>query len=264
MEENSKVSIVVLSFDKYKDTWDPFFKLLEKNWIEMKFDVYLVTNFEEYNNYKKLKIIKTGKEISWKNRTIKALETVETDYVLLLLEDYFIKEKIHLDDLENIFKNIIKNKYKYTRLVNNPFNILDIFKSKKKLYSINKNEEYGVNLQPSVWNREYLLSILKLMEGTTAWEFEKHFLDKVNLYSSEKLKDHVKTSFNFLKVKNGILRGKWFWSTKFFLNKHFKNEKVLLKNRERLTLYQELYYLCRVFIRVIIPKKIKNVIKKGR
>lgn len=92
------LTIVVDSFDGYCDLWPCFFDVFKKQWKDCLYEIKLVSNHKKYNG---IDTITVGDEVCWSDRTLKAIKQVKTDYVLLLLEDYFFGEKVKNKDIKN-------------------------------------------------------------------------------------------------------------------------------------------------------------------
>lgn len=78
-----------------------FFDIFSRYWPDCCFPIYLVTNKAGIDN-SNVVCIKTGEEIDWFTRTIKAVESVQNDYIIFLLEDYFISKEVTNDEISSI------------------------------------------------------------------------------------------------------------------------------------------------------------------
>ena len=88
MSENS-CAVLVHSCDKYSEAWELFFSLFFRAWKECPFQVYLSTEYNSFDNYK-VKTINTG-EGSWTRRLHKAVDSIDSQYIIILLEDFFLQ-----------------------------------------------------------------------------------------------------------------------------------------------------------------------------
>lgn len=172
-EYNSDMSILVLSCDKYGDLWDDFFSLKEKFWADCSFQTYLVNNVAAYKR-SNVTVINCGNELNWVGRLKKALSVVNTPYVCLFLDDFFIKQHVadtHILGLVSLCKN---NEVSYLNMLD-PYGRLEGIENKqlfKKDYIIiPKHQKYGVSTSVAIWERDYLLSKLK-DDNDSAWKFE--------------------------------------------------------------------------------------------
>ena len=173
----NNITILVNSCDKYESVWEPFFKLLLKQWPECKnYTIILNTETKVYNcDFLNIKTICSGTNLTWTKRLKNVLNQIETDYILYFLEDFFLREKVnHQTLLEAV--NYIKthNEVGYIGLKYNPqHNFKDISKvdfsshylDKDKIIKINR-----VNHMTALWKKDWLFSLLRNHE--TPWEFE--------------------------------------------------------------------------------------------
>lgn len=251
------LSILILSFDGYKDVWEYFFAAFKKYWKNCKYPVYLANN-EIKINYKNVNIINTGKEINWCERTKRALREIESKYVLLLLEDYLIGDYVDSINIEKSIKFMKDNDAKYFRITNIPKSNCK-YRKEGNTYNISKNEEYGINLQASIWETQHLLSILNSVNGSP-WEFEIFFLkDAVNA-SDEPFNDYYVNTENIIDIHNGILKGKWFPDVIRYFNK--RGISIDYHNRGKLSNLEYIKYMTKVKIKDCIPYKLRKSLKK--
>lgn len=176
---NMDLSMLVLSCDKYSDLWDDFFNLRERFWPECPFKWYVVTESKDYDR-KGVEVIKCGKDLNWAGRLRKAVQTVNTDYILPILEDNFINAPINNERIINYFSFVKERKVDFLDMSN-------IFRHKidnpeKEYYAehlviIPKHLRYGLDTAAAIWNKDYLLE--KLGDGDyNAWQFEKDRCDE--------------------------------------------------------------------------------------
>lgn len=255
------LSVIVLSFDGYRDVWPYFFQTFTKYWGDCKYDKYLINN-EAQIQYSDFKVINTGKEKNWCYRAKKGIEQINSKYVLLLLEDYFIGTKVNSLDIIDAMNFIKDNDVRYFRITNIPHTRRKK-ENNKTIYPIYENEEYGVNLQAAVWEKEYLIDILNQVEGS-AWDFEMYFLkEAMNGRNQPKNGCYVSTQ-NIIDIHNGVLKGKWFPNTIKYFNK--RGILINTEERNRLSFSEVLNYNIRFNLRESLPysmrKKLKRILVK--
>jgi hypothetical protein len=137
---------------------------------------------------------------SWSHRVAESLEMLDDDYVLFLLDDYFIYEKINFTTLTSIVDWCSKSNVKYCRLINTPY-----CESFGNLISL-PVRPYSVNLQPAIWERDFLISILRSIDSNP-WETEvnlhKYFTDINGNYCNA-------VGFGLISgYLNAVIKGKW-------------------------------------------------------
>lgn len=171
MERNSKMSIFVLSCDKYQDVWDEFFNIRDLYWPESNFQWYLVTESKVY--HRKDVITLTG-EGNWSTRFRKAVESVQTPYICSFLDDYFITSTIDNQRINELVEFMEQHQVSFLNM-DDGFNHIqknpNLVQYSKGMLVIPKHIAYGVDTAGAIWDRNYLLE--KLGEGDySAWQFE--------------------------------------------------------------------------------------------
>lgn len=166
------VTMVFCTCDAYADLWENFFKLLEKYWPEFDGDIILNTETTPFQ-YKNMKIsepLHCGADISWSDRLSLSLKRVKTPYVLIVLEDFYLKAPVDhtafLETLEFMKNNpdVVSVTYLQEPGLKKPQPELPGF-YKRKQFSL-----YKMTAHITLYRKDYLLSVLKKNE--TAWEFE--------------------------------------------------------------------------------------------
>ena len=203
---NQDMSIIVVSFDKYSDIWDIFVLCINKYWKDRQFATYLVTN-DANPVYEGIEVINTGKEISWSYRIRKALESIKEEYIMLLLEDYLISEKVDNDSIKKTLEYMKSHDLDYLRIV--PIPVMKNVKRGEFASPISSNMIYGVNLQAAIWKKSYLFQVLT-KENFSAWEIEarQKFGEPTRIAG----KCYATNDF-VIRYLNGIIQGKWYMKT---------------------------------------------------
>jgi hypothetical protein len=105
-----KFSILINSTDSFDDCWFPFFTLFKKYWPEYTGIIYLNTETKSYS-HEGLNIISIqnnkntpNKRITWSECLIKCLNVIDDDIILYMQEDYFLKDFVKNDIVENFVK----------------------------------------------------------------------------------------------------------------------------------------------------------------
>ncbi len=206
MNTNSKLncSILITSCDSYSDVWDPFFNLFFKYWPDCPFPIYITSNFLETEN-SRVTTIKLGKDKHWASNTKKALKSINTPYVLCLIEDYFLDSKVDTKNILNLINIIKKEKAGYLRLFPHPGPDKE-FKKFKNIGEIEVNSEYRTSLMAAIWEKDTLNKLL--VGGETAWDMEIAGTKRSKKINKKFLS--VTTDNYALSYYTGIIRqGKW-------------------------------------------------------
>lgn len=252
----SNTAILVISFDGYSDVWPVFFECKDRFWKECLYKTYLVTNNKDYIG--NCTVIKTGDETNWCDRVIKALDYINEDNIIVLLEDYLIGREIKNCSLDEYVDFFEQNEAKYLRLINIPKKHLG--RKYESIYPIMSNEEYGISLQPAIWNKNYFKEILNTVGGDrSAWEFEISLLRKCT-EESKILEGCFGTKNNVLDIHNGVLKGKWFKNEIYY----FRQLGIVIETDKRGVLSDKDYcsHLIRRTIREALPTDVRKKLKK--
>ena len=246
-----KFAVYVNSYDGSSDIWDTFFKIYDTYWSDCPYCIYLINNEKEYS-HKRVQIINTGVEINWFHRTIKSLAILKEEYILFLLEDYFISKEYNEHEINGILSFIIKNKIFYYQLSPKGH-------GNSEIVPVCKNYEYPISLQPAIWHRETLLSILKDINAISPLDFECYYNKLYDKTSNDIIPGAYYDNRDILGYKNGVLRGKWIPSTIRFFRKH--GIMIYTGKRARLSLLGEVKFCIAQYVSIMLPFKVKKRIK---
>lgn len=219
-----KYSILVNTCDKFADCWNPFFQLFEKFWPDYKGVIYLNTEYLEceYTLTGEGKIVSvkgckvnnypTNKRATWSQCLYWALQQIETDLVLYLQEDYFFKDKVKTDIIDEFAELMLQNKdIKCIHFTDQ--SVLASDKSEfEHLYDIQKKQKYRVSCQAALWRKGELFELLRIRED--AWQFERYGSKRSELLNHRYLvidKSWVKLNeFEIIPyIFTGIVKGRW-------------------------------------------------------
>ncbi|HET6991917.1 MAG TPA: hypothetical protein VFJ43_11365, partial [Bacteroidia bacterium] len=174
MKNDSDIAVLVLSCDKYSDAWNPFFKLFRKYWPTCPFPVYLGTN-ESGFDFAGVNILHSGKALDWSSDTIAILGQIPQDYIILLLEDYFLEKPVDEEWLNECIRFTKEKNASFMRIASfrkDHFSMyaFDETKENAKFGISRPDAPYRINLQAGIWNRTDFLQLIT--KGESPWEFE--------------------------------------------------------------------------------------------
>lgn len=208
-------TLLVCSCDKYSDLWYPFFTMLKKNWPE--FDMQIVLNTESKSfhyeglNIKTFNLYKIGENVPWGQRLIEHLDKINTEYVLFMLDDFFIESKVDSQKIDECISWMDKDKNIATfGLVSMPLRCID--DNKYPGFSRRtQNGDYRLNCQAALWRTKLLKSYIRPHEAP--WHFEtlgskrsRRYKEKFYMYKG----DNTKKIINYDWYNGGAIhRGKW-------------------------------------------------------
>lgn len=172
------ITILIGTCDKYQFLWKDFVYL---------FDKYTQN---EFSNIRKVFMSETRSEsidgyefftpgkIPYSNALIQLLDTVDTDYVLWMQEDYFLSRYIPITQFEKYFEYVVSNSVDRfqvecpTLMESTGVPVLNEFITKgDSLYRLNQDSRFSINMQASIWNVEFFKSIL--IPNESPWQLEE-------------------------------------------------------------------------------------------
>jgi hypothetical protein len=94
---------------------------------------------------------------------------MDTEYVLLMLEDFFLRRRVSTSDIVTCLETLEKLDGNMLRLVNRPKPDIRVA-GFSWIGHIKPKAPYRVSTQSSFWRRETLMSLLR--DGESIWQFE--------------------------------------------------------------------------------------------
>jgi hypothetical protein len=216
---STNYSLLVNTTDSFEDCWVPFFTLFKKFWPDYNGKIYLNTEtkiftFPGLNIVSVQNNIKTpNKRITWSECLIRALNSIDSEIILYMQEDYFLKDSVK--------NNLVE---KYVLLMHENSNIHCIHLTDQGspaertsyfegLWHIPKNHQDRISCQAALWRKDVLLQYLRVFE--TAWNFEwwgskRAAILKHNFYVVDK--NWVKLNqFEIIPyIFTGVIGGRWY------------------------------------------------------
>lgn len=170
MSRNNQLSIVVVSYDGYSDLWNDFFALKNQNWPDCPFNTYLANNCKSFKD-ESVKVINCGKNAQWSDRARCALEKIDTPYVCMMVEDFFISERIDNAEVLEALDIIERNELRFYKIQTMSKITTPPYENISFLHTIPSNLKYGISLTTAIWERRYILDLLG-KESYNPWRFE--------------------------------------------------------------------------------------------
>jgi len=247
---NKKIVVLVVSCDHFSDLWDPYFELFDRFWADCPFDKYLLSNYKNYPNDYGVKSLSIQKDTSWSSSLIKGLNQLSRyDYVLLLLEDLFFKNKVNTKKLEEVIDDFIFQDGNSITLFNQPLADMPF----NELYGeISIGAPYRTTATFTLWKMSTLLDLLD--ESESAWGFEK-----VGARRSDNYSGFYSVHENIFNHIHGVVKGKWLFSRIKELNSlgiEIDNTREVMSGVELLKMKG--YKLIRSLIFFFVPFKYRK------
>lgn len=212
---NDIMTMLILSCDNFSDLWDGHVKLLDENWPDRGMDTFIVTEGGIERKYDKVKIFSAGEGLEWSERLQSALKTINTKYVLITLDDYFLIERVDNERIEELIRTAENEDLDYIRLYARPKRATrKAISGTDRVKWIDTEEKYSVNLYTAIWKTDFLRAML--IEKKNAWEFETGLSRAATAYNA-KCAVSLKKEFKILDV---VRKGKLLHKSAAYFKKH--------------------------------------------
>jgi len=194
-----KDCIFISSSDNTIDVFEIVSQSYSKNINLNSFDLLVGCNAKKEH----IKVKQVLAEVSqWNKELLAQLNKIQSKYILLLLDDFYIYE-FDNKNVSEAFSYSKEYSVDYLRIVkeSKPFLIsfFSFFFHNRTYKKINKNLPYYCALQPSIWKVEYLTSLLK--KDINIWEFEEQIPLQAN--------HMVVAKKSLIKFDHLVEKGKW-------------------------------------------------------
>ena len=167
-------TVIVCSCDKYADILPPFAALWRKFWPDCPFKTALVTETDpQVPGFDR--VIACGRGGTWCSRLIAALRQIDTPYVLMLCDDYYLSKTVDTALMLKRLSQIRDFDAFNLRMIPNPppgSGNSEPFGRGTDLLRYKPGTAYCIATQSGFWNRDFLAS---LADGRASiWEFERY------------------------------------------------------------------------------------------
>jgi hypothetical protein len=202
-------ALYIASCDAYSDVWPGFFKQLQRNWPDCPFKLYLGTNSKDFL-WPNLTCLKSDEAMRWSDRVKSHINQIETEYILLFLEDWYISKPVCTKEIINCFSQMKKLGGKMLRLVPDPPPNISL-PGYPEIGMMGIGVMNRINTHATIWRKQTLIEIMA--DGETVWEFEVNGAARSNIHSGG-----IFCAWNRKISYDGVVdKGKW---TRFAINKY--------------------------------------------
>ena len=258
MKSNNDCSIIVIARDATMDMVRLTVKFWQIFWPNTQYNRFLCTesmpsgNFKELNNYFDDVFITGNHEFNYLQRVDFALKHVQSKYVILLLEDFFlnkpfsdksIEEIINFADREKAGSIQLQKLKRFSKKYNEHFNI------------IYPDSLYRITTSPSLFNREYIMRFVKL--NCTPWQFER----KATKFSTQYPEPCFCCRKSIYSIVHACSEKKWF-SKAIKLFKKCEIPEDLWNHKKQFPILKEWWLSFRWYILCIFPNVINTIQEK--
>lgn len=252
------VSILVSSCDDYHDVLNLFFAAFEEYWSGCPYPILI--NGEK--NTFKSNVLKfeyrtiTSNHKKWGQRLLSSLHKIEDDFVITLLDDYILENKINVENLNQSI-SVLQNNNDISCVYLFYLESLDFIESGLNNYiEVSNKSLYKINTLPAIWKRKDLIKLIEQNDDPWSWEaFSMYRKSAVStkIFSVNSSKNNI---YNYSALTGGaVYRGKWVKDVvsnkleKYNLPINFSKRKYLeLQNITKRTISWKLNFLVRGFM----------------
>lgn len=164
------VSLLISTCDKFSDLWDEHIAHLRKHWKGEMWKTYLVTDKQTNREYEGIEIIVAGEDKDFPMRIKYATERIDTDYILLTLDDYFLINDVYEEKLRCLVDRAHNEHIDYLKLYDRRMTDPRKYESVNNLSKIDLSKKYAITLYPAIWNKDFLSN--SVSSDMTAWKYE--------------------------------------------------------------------------------------------
>lgn len=214
-----QTSVLVVSCDAYADLWPIFFGLFEKYWPDCPYKIYLGSNHATYSS-DRVQTICIGDDRSYSDNLRLMLAEVETEHVILMVEDYFFCARVDGDHFQSFVSEFAESGAKSLKLISTYPRGRSPHRG-ARIGPVPPATRYRVGIGASIWKVEWLRTHLPL--GRSAWELEKHGLLADQLPAGDVLALDASYSGPLpFSYRHGVIKGRWLpTSVPFLLREGF-------------------------------------------
>lgn len=163
--------MIIHSCDKFSDLWDMHVSLLEENWGDRNIPTYILTDKETSKSYPNVSVLAAGDGKELSDRTKYALNQILTKYILITLDDYLLVKPVSSEKISEVLEMMENEDLDYVRLYLRPkCKANSRMKQYGKVYRIDTNDRYCVNLYVGIWKKSFLEKTIR--ESKNAWQYE--------------------------------------------------------------------------------------------
>lgn len=168
--KNGRMTVLVVSCDKYADLWNPMSDFLLKFWPDCPYEIALATESGDASPetvYKRT--IHCGR-VEWSGCVLNALKEIETPYVLFALDDLWPGDRVDTGAIEDLLDLMEREQIGDIHLRAEGSDQKE-YGTDTNFYEYAFGAPYRISASTSIWETKFLKTVLRAEE--TAWEFER-------------------------------------------------------------------------------------------
>ena len=213
-----KYSILVNSCDSYQDIWPYFFEILNRTWRGEKPTIFLNTESMKCD-FKDTEVITLNlipgknKDTPWGERLLDCLSRINTDYVLMMLEDFLFEEPIKTEIISDCIESMELNHSIAAYQFIHASEGYEASQEKNICKGFSKRKTHGhfkIVAGPSLWRKKDLMLLTLKSDSPWGWEYFGNYRTYFCGKSFYGIDDPELNVFVYdIKHGGAIHRGKW-------------------------------------------------------
>lgn len=223
--KNNRATVLVFSCDKYEDVWYPFFTLMDKYWSDCRYRILLNTESKSCNvPLKNIQVdtlnLYTSSEsnIPYGRRCKDHLKNIDSEYVITLMDDFFIRSKVDTDCLERIMDWMDEDPQiaSFCLLHHDDRHSCKYLRKEKKYENFSLRPRYcnhNYDMQACVWRKSVLYNSWKDFMSPWEWEGPANYRSFDDGFRYYDLDDDAPFPIDYIDYKknewSGVRKGKW-------------------------------------------------------
>ena len=249
----NKMTLLIHSCGAYSDLWDGQVELLNRNWADRNVKTIILTDTNPNGyEYEGIDVVCAGQSKEITERLTHVLPFIETEYVFVTLDDYYLIEKVDNARIEYLLSQMDEQKLDYIRLFPDPPSKDKIGDGLYKIHQEERKSSYYVNLYAGIWRKSFIEKTLG--ETLNAWQYEVSLTPIVHKLNTPCAMTFGKEYVILDVVRKGKLLHKAY--------NYFKKDPVYKGTRSVIARREELKLAFRTFLNQHLPRKVTQTLKK--
>ncbi len=212
VQRSCNLTILVNTCDAYSDVLSLFFAAFSEYWPECNYDIVVNTENNKHVDFPaRVHNYSSNNVNSWGERLLKTLQTVNTEFVMVLYDDFILENNVNIKDIEKVVSLMVDDpSIAVFYLVNTS---LPMERTNDKFSNFSEIVDYSdfkLNSFPAIWRKSDLANYTKKNDNPWAWEVfgsYRTFNDGKRFLS---LNGSSKDIYEYNYSKGGaIYRGRW-------------------------------------------------------
>lgn len=211
LSSSQNLTIVVNTCDAYSDVVNIFFLALADYWVDCPYPIVINTETNKYLFQARVHNYNSADGLDdWGDRLRCTLGNINTDYVLMVFDDFILNSRVCNNRLENALGIIQSEDRAAVVYLNNTYLPIKSVKSSDQFVAIKDKAHFRLNSAPAIWRKQSLMNYTAQGDNPWAWEVFGSYRtwgDEQLFYALNPIYSNI---FPYNDSKGGaIYRGKW-------------------------------------------------------